>query len=43
MMGIADLDGNGKMEFSECSKLMEHLLPMIKEKTQTEVGMRKWL
>ena len=37
MMRIADLDGDGKMKFSEFSKLMEHLLPVMKEKSQREV------
>ena len=37
MMRIADLDGDGKMEFSEFCKLMEALLPMIKEKPQRKV------
>ena len=39
MMRVADLDGDGKMKFSEFSKLMEHLLPVIKEKSQREVRM----
>ena len=37
MMRIADLDGDGKMEFSEFCKLMEALLPLIKEKPQRKV------
>ena len=36
MMRIVDLDGDGKMKFSEFSDLMEVLLPDIKEKPQRE-------
>ena len=39
MMRIADLDGDGKMEYSEFCKLMEALLPVIKEKPQRKVTM----
>jgi len=38
MMRIADLSGNGKIEFSEFCKLMEALLPVIKEKPQRKVS-----
>ena len=36
MMRIVDLDGDGKMKFSEFSDLMKVLLPDIKEKPQKE-------
>ena len=39
MMTIADLDGDGKMEYSEFCKLMEALVPVIKEKPGRKV---KW-
>ena len=39
MMRIADLDGDGKMEYSEFCKLMEALLPVIQEKPQKKVKM----
>ena len=39
MMRIADLDGDGKMEYSEFCKLMEALLPVIQEKPQKKVTM----
>ena len=36
MMRIVDLDGDGKMKFSEFTDLMKVLLPDIKEKPQKE-------
>ena len=39
MMRIADLDGDGKMKFSEFCKLMELLVPSIEKKSQKEVTM----